>query len=234
MGVGGTGDLTQPGRKIRSFVRREGRMTAAQQSALDELWPRWGIPLHAALKDVFSAFDDCGLPPQQHCQRIMEIGFGMGDSLFAQAKADSESCFLGVEPHRPGVGHLLNLIDGEGIGNLRLVCGDALDVLEHHLPVESLHKLQVFFPDPWPKKRHHKRRLVNPAFVRLAASRLCSGGVLHLATDWHPYAEYMLETLSQMTETLVPCEPPLRIKTKYEARGERLGHAIQELAFQKI
>jgi len=220
-------------RPIRSFVRREGRMTPAQQRAMDELWPVYGLDL-----------EDCPLDPMavfgRRAPLALEIGFGMGDALLAMATAAPDADFIGVEVHRPGVGSLLNRLRAAGITNVRLFCADAVEVIERCLPAGSLARVCLFFPDPWHKKRHHKRRLVQPPFVERVRDRLAPGGVFHLATDWEDYARHMLEVLSR-SEGLrntaadgrfVP-RPSYRPETKFERRGMRLGHGVWDLVFER-
>ncbi len=222
-----------PRRSIRSFVVRTGRITAAQRRALARLWPRFGIEYQPVPLDLDQAFG-------RRAPRIVEIGFGNGDHLAALAAADPERDYLGIEVHRPGVGHLLLLADANDSTNVRAICHDAVDVLQYQLPVESVDEIYVLFPDPWHKKRHHKRRLIQPAFVSLVASRLRPGGVLHLATDWQPYAEQMLEVLraDAALENLSPTgdwmpRPAYRAATRFERRGARLGHGVWDLAFRR-
>lgn len=220
-------------RTIRSFVKREGRLTAGQQKALDTQWPRYGIDFSATRLDLDALF-------QRKAPRILEIGFGNGDSLWQMAQANPDKDYLGIEVHRPGVGHLLHLIEGSGISNLRISNHDAVEVLEHQIPDASLDRVQLFFPDPWHKKKHHKRRIVRDDFVDMVAHKLKPGGVFHLATDWEHYAEHMLKVLSQSkrfenlsaNNTFVdrPDERPL---TKFEQRGQRLGHGVWDLLFKK-
>jgi tRNA (guanine-N7-)-methyltransferase len=220
-------------RRIRSFVRREGRMTPAQRRALDELWPRYGVeaPGHAQGTLLPALFG-------RDAHRVLEIGFGNGEHLLGRAQAEPQHDFFGVEVHRPGVGRVLNRAAAAGLANLRVACADAVEVLRDWLPEASVDELLVYFPDPWPKKRHHKRRLVQPAFAALAASRLRPGGVFRLATDWEPYAAQMLAVLSA-TPGLRNCaadgefmpRPQERAETRFEARGRRLGHAVFDLAF---
>jgi tRNA (guanine-N7-)-methyltransferase len=173
--------------------------------------------------------------------RTLEIGFGNGENLAALAAARPERDFLGVEVHRPGVGRLLLSLEAAGLANVRIVCHDAVDVLEQQLAPGSLEEILILFPDPWPKKRHHKRRLIQPAFVALLASRLGAGGVLRLATDWEPYAREMLETLAAQSAlanlaadgAFVP-RPAERAPTRFERRGQRLGHEVWDLAFRRV
>ncbi len=220
-------------RKIVSFVRREGRLTPSQQRALNELLPRFGLE-PAGLLDLDAAFG-------RQAPRILEIGFGNGDSLAQMAAAAPAQDFLGIEVHRPGVDHLLLEIERRELTNLRLLCADAVEVLEHHLAAASLDRVQLFFPDPWPKKRHHKRRILQPQFVDLVRSRLKPGGVFHMATDWQHYAEQMLETMESapgFRNTVGRGEyaprPAYRPETKFERRGLRLGHGVWDLVFERL
>jgi tRNA (guanine-N7-)-methyltransferase len=221
-------------RAIRSFVVRAGRMTPAQKRALEELWPRYGIEPEATPVDLLALFG-------RDAPCALEIGFGNGDNLAALATAHPERDFIGVEVHPPGVGHLLRKAAVANLANLRVVQQDAVEVLRERVAPGSLDAILVLFPDPWHKKRHHKRRLVNAQFAELAASRLREGGTLQLATDWTPYAEWMLEVLDA-TPTLrnraadgryVPRNPD-RVRTRFEARGERLGHAVHDLCYERI
>ena len=208
-------------REIRSFVRREGRMTPSQKRALDELWPLFGFEQGAA-------------PPPAPV--VLEIGFGNGDHLLARAAHEPDKSFLGVEVHRPGVGRVLNRAHAAGLKNLRVACHDAIEVLRDWLPERSLAEIVVYFPDPWPKKRHHKRRIVSPAFAKLAASRLAQGGVLKLATDWAQYGEHMREVLDAepLFEGGVVGRPAERPPTRFETRGLRLGHAVTDLVYRRV
>jgi tRNA (guanine-N7-)-methyltransferase len=219
-------------RTVRSFVTRAGRVTAAQKRALVELWPRFGVAFESRLLDLDALFG-------RRAPRVMEIGFGNGDHVAAIAKAHPQCDYLGVEVHRPGVGRLLLAIEEHALTNLRIVCHDAVAVLEQQIPPRSLDEVLILFPDPWPKKRHHKRRLIQAPFVALLADRLKRGGVLRLATDWQPYAEQMLEVLDadpQLAnvaahERYMP-RPAQRARTRFEQRGERLGHAVWDLAYR--
>ncbi|MCP5419070.1 MAG: tRNA (guanosine(46)-N7)-methyltransferase TrmB [Gammaproteobacteria bacterium] len=219
-----------PLRPIRSFVRREGRLTDAQQRALDTLWTRYGVTAAASPLDLDTLF-------ARAAPRILEIGFGNGESLAVMAQVQPAADFLGIEVHRPGVGHLLLRADALGLNNLRVMCADAAETVPR-LPDAGFARIQVFFPDPWPKKRHHKRRLVQPAFVALLARKLETGGYLHLATDWEDYAEHMLAVLGacghlrNTTRDFAP-RPSHRPFTKFEQRGQRLGHRIWDLLFQR-
>jgi tRNA (guanine-N7-)-methyltransferase len=220
-------------RAIRSFVVRGGRLTSAQQRALEEQWPRYGMAFDEAALDLAQVFGN-------HAPCQLEIGFGNGDNLLALAAARPEVNFIGVEVHPPGVGHLLRRAAAAGIGNLRVIQHDAVEVLARQIRADSLDSILVLFPDPWHKKRHHKRRLVSPEFAVLAASRLRPGGTLQLATDWEPYAEVMLEVLNATPglrnlapdRRFVPRNPG-RIVTRFERRGERLGHAVHDLCYER-
>ncbi len=220
-----------PQRPIRSFVLRQSRTSTAQQRAVDTLLPRWGIHYAEQPLDLQTAFGRCA-------PVVLEIGFGMGESTAACATLHPEQDFLGVEVHTPGVGNLLKLIDAQGLGNVRIVRHDAVEVLRHMLPPGSLAGVHVFFPDPWPKKRHHKRRLIQPPLVHLLAQRLAPGGYLHLATDWEEYARQMLEVLSaepllENTAAGFAPRPESRPLTKFEQRGLRLGHGVWDLLFRR-
>ena len=219
-------------RAIRSFVKRTGRLTASQEKALEHLWPVWGIEYQAAPLDLDECFGRSG-------PRVLEIGFGNGDSLVEMAAARPETDFLGIEVHEPGVGHALIRIDEAGTTNLRLVMHDALDVLEDQLETASLDRINLYFPDPWPKKRHHKRRIINPPFLALAASRLKPGGHLHIATDWENYAEHIDEVMADSAHFELAerrehdgSQPLDRPATKFEARGLKLGHRIWDWRFR--
>jgi len=220
-------------RTVRSFVRRAGRITPSQQRALDELWPVYGVPFTGKL----IAFDEVF---GQDKPIVLEIGFGNGETLVELAAASPDRNFLGIEVHEPGVGHCLLKADAAGIENLRIIAHDAIDVLTHQVPPGSLSRLNLYFPDPWPKKRHHKRRIVQLAFLDLVADRLIDGGTLNIATDWANYAEHIDEVLSQSDRfTCTECrehdgEQPLdRPQTKFERRGLRKGHRICDWCFTK-
>lgn len=220
-------DATAP-RTIRSFILRAGRITTAQRRALDELWPRIGLAFTPQPLDLAALFG-------REAPCIMEIGFGDGELLTAAAAADPATDFLGVEVHEPGVGHALLLAEERGLSNLRIIRHDAIEVLEQQLPDASLAGINLFFPDPWPKKRHHKRRIVQPAFARLVARKLAPGGIFHVATDWAPYAEHMAEVLAA-EPALAPLPAPPRARptsTRFERRGGRLGHEVWETAWQR-
>ncbi|MEK9584724.1 MAG: tRNA (guanosine(46)-N7)-methyltransferase TrmB [Halieaceae bacterium] len=213
---------------------RAGRMTPGQQRGWDEGFPQYGLSAEQGALDWDDQFGASG-------RRIVEIGFGMGDSLIQMAQADPGAQFIGIEVHRPGVGRLLSRVLAEKIQNVRVYAEDAVDVFAQSLALESLDAIHIFFPDPWHKKRHHKRRLIQPGWVREITQRLKAGGYLHLATDWEPYAEHMFDVLDDVPSlknasgaprTAVP-RPDYRPLTKFEARGERLGHRVQDLVYLK-
>jgi len=208
-------------RPIRSYVLRQGRTTPAQARALEQLFPKYGL-----------AFSNEKISSSR--KLVLEIGSGMGESTIEIAKAHPEADVIAVEVHGPGVGSLLNRIEAEQLANVRVVRHDAVEVLSHMIADGSLAAIHLFFPDPWPKKRHHKRRLVQPAFAALAARKLAPGGALHAATDWPDYAEQMAEILSK-EPLLQPAASGFAAmpRTKFEARGRRLGHPIQELFFRR-
>lgn len=207
-------------------------MSNAQRRAYEQLLARYAIPYAPAALDLAVTFG-------RSAPTILEIGFGMGETTTAIAQAHPEHNYLGVEVHSPGVGSLLKQIDEHGLSNLRIVQHDAVEVVENMLAPACLAGIHVFFPDPWPKKRHHKRRLIQPPFVDLLATRLAPGGYLHLATDWEEYAQQMLEVaqaepaLANLAEGFAP-RPDHRPLTKFEARGRRLGHAVWDVLFQRV
>jgi len=218
-------------RQIRSFVRREGRLTKGQQRALDELWPKYGIDNLDSKIDLNKIF-------ARSAPKVLEIGFGNGHSFAQMAHEHPENDYLGIEVHRPGVGSLLQQIEELGLPNVRVICNDAVAVLKNCIPDHSLHRVQIFFPDPWHKKRHHKRRLIQPEFVKLIAVKLVSGGQLHLATDWENYALYMAEVMNSAPafenvsqEGDFVNRPDYRPLTKFEQRGHRLGHQVWDLIY---
>lgn len=226
-------EQTDKPRRVRSFVRREGRMTPAQRDALARLWPRYGVE-PAGLLDMDAMFG-------RRVPRTLEIGFGNGASLLAMAQAEPEHDFLGIEVHRPGVGRLLHELDARGLTNVRVIAQDAAEVLEQHLPDGSLDRVLLFFPDPWPKKRHHKRRIVQAAFAALVARKLGIGGRFHMATDWEDYAGHMLEVMEQAPGLrnvagagAFAARPEYRIVTHFEARGTRLGHGVWDLIYERV
>lgn len=220
-------------RSIRSFVRRQGRMTASQERALAELWPKYGLKPGEELLDLDAVFG-------RSAPKVLEIGFGMGDALAEMALNHPEQDYLGIEVHRPGVGRLLARLEEQGCDNVRVFCHDAVEILQKQIPDNSLDRVLLFFPDPWHKKRHHKRRIVRSAFVQLIRAKLKPGGVFHLATDWEAYAEWMMEIMSAAEgfENLAGAgnyseKPDYRPETKFERRGRRLGHGIRDLLFGK-
>ncbi len=225
---------THPPRPIRSFVRRQGRFTPAQRAATEQLWTRYGLD-HAA-----GQIEPSRLFPSRS-RLIVEIGFGMGYTLAELAARDPDCGFIGIEVHRPGVGKLLALLEEQGLENVRVYCHDAVEVLGHCIPDESLDGLLLFFPDPWHKKRHHKRRLVQPPFVAQVQRKLKPGGTFHLATDWEHYAQQMLEVVEASTgwvnlagKGCFAPRPATRPETRFEARGLRLGHEVRDLLFRKV
>jgi tRNA (guanine-N7-)-methyltransferase len=220
-------------RGVRSFVLRAGRMTDAQQRAMETLWPKFGLEYAAMPCDLDVLFG-------RRAARIVEIGFGNGANLFHMAAQQPQVDFLGIEVHRPGVGRVLLEVERAGLSNVRVSNHDAVEVIGEQLPESCLDEVLLLFPDPWHKKRHHKRRLLNEGFVALLASRLKSGGVLRAATDWEPYAVAMREVLSGCPQLenaaadggYVP-RPQSREPTRFELRGERLGHGVWDLAFRR-
>ena len=221
-------------RKIRSFVKREGRMTNRQSTAIENLWPTIGIDYQEQMLDFKALFG-------RDAPVVLEIGFGMGKSLVEMAKNAPEKNFLGIEVHTPGVGACLADAGEEGITNLRVINHDAVEVLEYMIPEQSLATFQLYFPDPWHKARHHKRRIVQPEFIENMRHKLAIGGVIHMATDWENYAEQMLEVLQGATNFKNRSEtgdyaarPDWRPLTKFENRGNKLGHGVWDLLFERI
>ncbi len=224
---------SHPPRKIRSFVRREGRLTAGQRRALQDLWPHYGLEAQSLL-DLDGIFG-------RSAPRTLEIGFGNGDALLAMATNQPQTDFIGIEVHRPGVGRLLRELEQRALTNVRVIREDAVTVLERCLPDDSLDRLLLFFPDPWHKKRHHKRRIVQAAFIELLAKRIACGGILHMATDWEDYAEHMLAVMGQSTAfhncsaaNSYSSRPDYRPTTRFEQRGQRLGHGVWDLVFARV
>ena len=220
-------------RRIRSFVLREGRMTPAQQRAFDTLWSRFGIDYRGTIQDLDARFG-------RRAPRVMEIGFGNGEALPWASEHDPARDFIGVEVHGPGVGRLMNALAARDAGNVRLYRHDAVEVLEHELAPAALDEVRVWFPDPWHKTRHNKRRLIQPGFVALLAARIAPNGLLHLATDWQPYAEYMLEVMEAAPGWRNQCgpgqyaaRPAWRIETHFERRGLKLGHGVWDLLYRR-
>jgi tRNA (guanine-N7-)-methyltransferase len=218
-------------RPIRSYVLRQGRVSNAQRRAHDSLMPKYGVPYAETVLDLDRLFG-------RRAPHVLEIGCGMGETTTAIAAAHPHIDYLGIEVHAPGVGSLLRQIEAAGLANLRVIRHDAVEVLRHMIAPDALDGLHIFFPDPWPKKRQQKRRLIQPPFVALAASRLKSGGYLHAATDWQEYAEQMLAVLGAEpalanTAAAYAPRPAWRPRTKFEARGLRLGHGVWDLVFRK-
>lgn len=236
-----------PHRVIRSFVTRDGRLTPSQQKALDELFPLWGLDPKLADERKGEAGD--GLSWQFNWDEIfgrpsapiLEIGFGNGENLAEQAANNPDQDYVGIEVYRVGVGRLLNQIQQRGLSNLRVICADAVEILNHRIADHSLSALWLFFPDPWHKKRHHKRRIVQTAFADLVARKVRQEGIWHLATDWTPYAEHMIEVLEAHPQwqntagkgVIVP-PPANRISTHFEKRGLRKGHQVADLLYRNL
>jgi len=223
-------DTVQQRRPVRSYVIRSGRLTASQDHALHHFWRHFGLEADAGILDPVATFG-------RKAPLIMEIGFGMGDSLLQMAIANPDRDFIGVEVHRPGVGRLLHEIAAHDLSNLRIYSHDAKDILAHCIADEALDTLQIFFPDPWHKKRHNKRRLIQPDFMEQVRHKLKPGGRVHMATDWVPYAEHMMSVMSSAPGYRNASRPNQyspsgeRPITKFEKRGERLGHVVNDLIF---
>ena len=220
-------------RRIRSFVLRAGRTTVAQERALDELWPAFGLDLQGTPLDLARVFG-------REAPRCLEIGFGVGEVIGSLAQTNPHIDYLGIEVHRAGVGRLLLHAEKSSLKNLRVICHDAVEVLRDYIADSSLEETLIFFPDPWHKKRHHKRRLIEASFVALLSAKLRTGGILRLATDWQNYAEQMLlvcnaePTLRSFSpdSSYVP-RPDFRPPTRFERRGERLGHGVWDLVYSR-
>ncbi len=226
-------------RRIHSFVLRDTRLTSGQQAALDELWPKFGIDIK-----------DSGPPPLSDLTQlfgrqapvVLEIGFGNGESLVSMAQTQPDKDFIGIEVHRPGVGHCLQGIAENELSNLKLIRHDAVDIIQNHIQPGALQAVQLYFPDPWHKRKHHKRRIVQPSFIELLHSRIRSGGHFHMATDWQHYAQFMLKVMtaaqgwnnrSKQQDGYLP-RPEFRPETKFERRGQRLNHGVWDLIFERI
>jgi tRNA (guanine-N7-)-methyltransferase len=225
--------VTDGVRKVRSFVLRQGRFTDAQQRAFDELWPRFGLDYTGTQRDFDAAFG-------RSAKRILEIGFGNGQALRYSAQLDPARDHIGIEVHAPGVGRLLNALAEDNASNVRLYHHDAVEVLQHEIADGTLDEVRIYFPDPWHKKRHHKRRLVSDAFAALLVRKLASDGRLHLATDWQDYAEQMwdvLEATAGLSNTAGPrghvARPLWRPQTHFETRGQNLGHGVWDLLYTR-
>lgn len=219
-------------RRIRSFVLREGRMTPAQQRAFDDHWARYGLDYLGQPRDLQATF---GRP----AQRVLEIGFGNGEALAWASEHDRERDFIGVEVHGPGVGRVMNALAAADASNVRVYRHDAVEVLEQEIPPASLNEVRIWFPDPWHKSRHNKRRIVQPAFIAMLGTRMAPGGLLHLATDWEAYAEHMLETMeaapgwtNRLGPRAISPKPDWRIETHFERRGVRLGHGVWDFLYE--
>lgn len=220
-------------REVRSFVLRQGRITASQERAMRDLWPRHGVDYSGTPRNLDELFG-------RDAQAVLEIGFGNGDALLHAAAADPSRNYIGIEVHAPGVGSALAGIEHAGLGNVRVYRHDALEVLQHEIGQGALDEVRIYFPDPWHKKRHHKRRLVRAPTVALIADRLRAGGLLHLATDWQPYAEEMLDLLDAEPALrnrtgprgTVP-RPEWRPQTRFESRGIKLGHGVFDLLYER-
>ena len=227
----GTPHAAPPHRPIRSFVLRQGRLSPAQARALDALLPRFGVDYAPNALDFERTFG-------RRAPVVLEIGFGMGETTAAIAQTHPQVDFLGVEVHAPGVGALLREVEARALTNVRIVRHDAVEVVAQMIPPDSLAGVHVYFPDPWPKKRHHKRRLLRPAFVRALAERLAPGGYLHAATDWEEYAQEILATfaaeplLANTADGFAP-RPPWRPQTKFEVRGAKLGHGSWDILYRR-
>lgn len=220
--------------KVKSFVKREGRLTKAQAKALEDQWSVMGLKISESLLNLDDIFG-------RSADRVLEIGFGMGKSLVEMATASPEKDFIGIEVHRPGVGACLADAAAAHLSNIRVFEHDAVEILQQCIPDESLSRVQLYFPDPWHKKRHHKRRIVQPDFVELIRKKLKRDGEFHMATDWEPYAEYMIEVIHIVngfenlatTGNYIP-RPDYRPLTKFEQRGQRLGHGVWDILLKRI
>lgn len=224
----------RPLRRIRSFVRRQGRLTKGQELALEQYWPVMGVEFQPEPLDLVALFG-------RDAPVVLEIGFGMGASLVSMAQSNPQQNFLGIEVHAPGVGACLGSAKEAGVENLRVICHDAVEVLEKMIPDNSLRMVQLFFPDPWHKARHNKRRIVQVPFAELVLRKLKPGGVFHMATDWEAYAEHMLSVMSSVAGYRNQSEngdyvprPDTRPLTKFEQRGQRLGHGVWDLMFERV
>ncbi|HEY9017522.1 tRNA (guanosine(46)-N7)-methyltransferase TrmB [Thiomicrospira sp.] len=219
--------------RIKSFVLRQGRMSKGQQAAIDRIWPQYGLEADAGLLDLAQVFG-------RDAPTYVEIGFGMGSSLAQMAQDNPQNNYIGIEVHRPGVGALCKLIEEKNLTNIRIFNHDAVEILEKQIPQNCLSGVYLFFPDPWHKARHKKRRIVQPAFVAKLAEHLVPGGEFHMATDWEDYAEHMMEVMSAAPdytnaagEGQFTPRPDYRPLTKFEQRGHRLGHGVWDLIFKK-
>ena len=223
-----------PTRRIRSFVLRQGRFTPAQQRAFNQHWTRYGLDYTGRPRDLAACFG-------RAAPIVLEIGFGNGEQLLHSARAEAGRDFIGIEVHRPGVGRLMNGLADGGVDNVRLYRHDAVEVLENEITADALAEVRIYFPDPWHKKRHHKRRLIQPEFLALLASRVAVGGRLHLATDWADYAEHMHSLLEAAPDWRADARhasptlrPAWRIETHFERRGLRLGHGVWDFVHERV
>lgn len=221
-------------RTIRTYARRAGRMTPGQRRALDDLWPRYGIDYSSQPLDLDAVFG-------RSARKVLEIGFGNGDTFVEQAAAEPEADFIGIEVHEPGVGHCLLRAEAAGLTNLRVIVHDAIEVMDRQIPDAALDRVNLYFPDPWPKKRHHKRRIVQPTFVTLVARKLKAGGTFHIATDWADYAEHIDEVIDkvrgfelELRRRHAGDRAPDRPTTRFEQRGLREGHDIRDWRLRRI
>jgi tRNA (guanine-N7-)-methyltransferase len=227
-------DDIQYKREVRSFVLRAGRVTNAQQACMDSHWPLWGLTLEHGLLDFAEVFGNSN-------PVVLEVGFGMGKSLVEQAQQNPDMNFVGIEVHTPGIGACLKSAIEAGVENIRIFHEDAIKVFRQCIPNQSIARMQLFFPDPWHKKKHHKRRIVQPEFAKMLHEKLVLGGVFHMATDWENYADHMRDIMNaapgyknlSADQTFVE-KPDFRPNTKFEARGERLGHGVWDLIFEKV
>jgi tRNA (guanine-N7-)-methyltransferase len=221
-------------KSIRSYVVRGGRMTEGQRAAFAKWWPKYGLNMCDGALDYSQCFG-------RKAPLVLEIGFGMGDSLLAMAQVEQDKDFIGIDVHPPGVGRLINTAGKEAADNLRVYCADAVDVLDDCIADNSLARVQLYFPDPWHKKKHHKRRILQPALVQKIRTKLTLGGLFHMATDWENYAEHMMEVMdaaegfenNEGVGNFAP-RPDFRPVTKFEKRGERLGHDVWDLIYKKV
>jgi len=218
-------------RKIQSFVKRSGRLTEGQRFGLNELWPKYGIDINDSIIDFEKIFE-------KSQPTILEIGFGNGDSLLEMATNEPKRNFLGIEVYEAGVGRLINEANKRGLKNIKIIKEDAVEVLKNNIANDSLSGFQLYFPDPWHKKKHHKRRIVQPEFMDIISNKLINGSFVHMATDWENYAEHMMEVLEKhknfkntQSAHIYSPRPERRPITKFEKRGERLGHGVWDLIF---
>ena len=227
-------DTSSKHRPIKSYVLRQGRLTPGQERALEQAWPRYGVDYQGSARDLDTLF-------ARNAPKIVEIGFGNGDALLAAAQSDPHRDYLGLEVHRPGVGRLLLNADKAGISNLRVFHHDAVEVLNNEIADASIDEVRLYFPDPWHKARHNKRRIVQPEFVALIARKLKPGGMFHLATDWAHYAEHMFDVMeaapafrNRLGPRATAARPEWRIETHFQKRGERLGHEMFDLIYDRV